>query len=116
MSDLLISPLVAQQLPDFVRGEYSTFVTFIEKYYEWMQQSGNLIDASGSIRYAQDIDLATDDYIALIQKEFLPFFPQESALDKRKFLKLVNQFYSSKGTPDSVKFLFQALYNEKIDI
>ena len=116
MSDLLISPLVAQQLPDFVRGEYSTFVTFIEKYYEWMQQSGNMVDASGSIRYAQDIDLATDAYVALIQKEFLPFFPQESALDKRKFLKLVNQFYSSKGTPDSVKFLFQALYNEKIDI
>ena len=116
MSNLLISPLVAQQLPDFVRGEYPVFVTFIEKYYEWMQQSGNLIDESNNIRYAQDIDLATDEYVALIQKEFLPFFPQESALDKRKFLKLVNQFYSSKGTPDSVKFLFQALYNEKIDI
>ena len=34
MSNFLISPIVAQQLPDFVRSEYSIFVTFLEKYYE----------------------------------------------------------------------------------
>lgn len=116
MSEILVSPLVAQQLPEFVRGEYSTFVTFIEKYYEWMQQTGNLIDESGKIKYAQDIDLASDEYVDLIQKEFLPFFPQSIALDKRKFLKLANQFYRAKGTPDSVKFLFRAIFNEEIDI
>lgn len=116
MSNFLISPLVAQQLPEFVRGEYSTFVTFLEKYYEWMEQSGNAIKASSDIRNAQDVDLATDAYIEEIQKEFLPYFPQSITLDKRKFLKLINQFYSSKGTPNSVKFLFRALFNEEIEI
>lgn len=116
MSNFLISPLVEQQLPEFVRGEYSTFVTFLEKYYEWLEQSGNVIKAADDIRNAQDVDLATDYYIQEIQKEFLPYFPQSITLDKRKFLKLIKQFYSAKGTPNSVKFLFRALYNEEIDI
>ena len=108
MSNFLISPLVAQQLPDFVRGEYSTFVTFLEKYYEWMEQSGNVIKAADQIKDAHDVDLATDYYIEEIQKEFLPYFPQSVTLDKRKFLKLISQFYSAKGTPNSLKFLFRA--------
>lgn len=116
MSNFLISPLVSQQLPEFVRGEYSTFVTFLEKYYEWLEQSGNVIKASEQIKDAQDLDLASDFYIEEIQKEFLPYFPQSVTLDKRKFLKLINQFYSSKGTPNSLKFLFRALYNEEIEI
>ena len=116
MSNLLISPLVTQQLPEFIRGEYPTFVTFIEKYYEWMEQSGNAIKASDEVQYAQNIDLATDYYIEQIKQEFLPYFPESIALDKRKFLKLVNNFYSSKGTPNSLKFLFRALYNEEIEI
>jgi hypothetical protein len=116
MSNLLISPLVTQQLPEFIRGEYPTFVTFIEKYYEWMEQNGNAVKASEELQYAQNVDLATDYYIEQIKQEFLPYFPESIALDKRKFLKLVNNFYSSKGTPNSLKFLFRALYNEEIEI
>lgn len=116
MSNLLISPLVTQQLPEFIRGEYPTFVTFIEKYYEWMEQSGNAVKASEEVQYAQNVDLATDYYIEQIKQEFLPYFPESIALDKRKFLKLINNFYSSKGTPNSLKFLFRALYNEEIEI
>ena len=116
MSNYLISPLVSHQLPEYVRSEYPVFVTFLEKYYEWMESSGNAIKASQQISEAQDVDLASDYYLNLIRKEFLPYFPESITLDKRKFLKLINQFYSAKGTPNSVKFLFRALYNEEIQI
>lgn len=116
MSNFLISSQVAQQLPEFVRSEYSTFVTFLEKYYEWLESSGNVIKASEQIGQSFDVDLATDAYVDLIRDEFLPYFPKSITLDKRKFVKLVSQFYQSKGTPDSVKFLFRALYNEEIEI
>jgi len=116
MNEFLVSPLVEQQLPSFVRDEYPTFIKFIEKYYEWMEQSGNVIDTSNAIRNAQDIDLSNDFYIELIKREFLPFFPESVQLDSRKFLKNVNQFYAAKGTPESIKFLFRALFNEDIDI
>ena len=116
MSNLLISPLVSQQLPEFIRGEYPKFVTFIEKYYEWMEQSGNVISATDEFSSGLDIDTASDYYINRIQTEFLSFFPKDIQLDKRKFAKIINQFYSAKGTPNSVKFLFRAMFNEEIDI
>lgn len=116
MSNFLISPLVAQQLPEYVRSEYGVFVTFLQKYYEWMEQSGNAIKASDEIRYSNDLDLGSDYYINLIKTDFLPYFPETSSLDKRKLLKLVNEFYRAKGTPNSLKFLFRALYDEEIEI
>lgn len=116
MNNFLISSLVGQQLPDFVRSEYSTFITFLEKYYEWLEISGNVIKASEQIKDSFDVDLATDSYVELIRDEFLPYFPKSMTLDKRKFVKLISQFYRSKGTPDSLKFLFRALYNEEIEI
>lgn len=116
MNQYLVSPLVEQQLPSFVRDEYSNFTLFLQKYYEWMEQSQNAIYAANSLRNSQDVDLADEYYIELIREEFLPYFPAETLLDKRKFLKLVNQFYKAKGTPPAVQFLFRALFNEEITI
>lgn len=116
MNQFLVSPLVEQQLPSFVRDEYSTFTLFLKKYYEWMEQSGNVLYAANSLRDAQDVDYADDYYIELIRQEFLPYFPTEIQLDKRKFIKLVNQFYKAKGTPLAVQFLFRAIFNEDITI
>ena len=116
MNEMLISPLVNQQLPGFVRDDYPLFVKFIEKYYEWMELSGNPVYESGKFKYVNDVDNAESFYIEQIKKEFLPYFPQISVLDTAKFIKFVNRFYVSKGTPDSVKFLFRALFNEDIEI
>ena len=116
MNEILTSSIVAQQLPDFVRGDYPQFVAFLQKYYEWMELTGNASHESQQLSVIQDVDLAPDYYIDQIRKEFLPYFPEVSTLDSRKFIKLVNQFYSAKGTPDSVKFLFKAIFNEEIEI
>jgi hypothetical protein len=116
MKNYLISPLVSRQLPDFVRSEYGVFVTFLEKYYEWMEQSGQLTKSTQELASSFDLDDASDFYVDQIKKEFLPYFPESITLDKRKFLKLINQFYSAKGTPNSVKFLFRALFGEEIEI
>lgn len=116
MNKFLVSPLVPEQVPDFVREDYNIFVVFLQKYYEWLETNDQVINVTDELRNAQDVDLAEDYYVNLIKKEFLPDFPESFALDKRKFIKLVNNFYSSKGSPDSLKFLFRALYNEEIEI
>lgn len=116
MSKFLVSPLIPQQVPDFIREDHATFVTFLQKYYEWLQTNGQVIKVTEQLQDSQDVDLATDFYINLIKREFLPDFPETLALDKRKFIKLINNFYSAKGTPDSVKFLFRALFDEEIEV
>jgi hypothetical protein len=116
MSDISISSIVRNQLPDFIRGEYPLFITFLEKYYEWTEQTVNVLGQAGKLSDANDIDLASDFYLEQLKNELLPFFPVDTALDKRKFLKFATEYYKSKGTVDSIKFLFRALFNENIDI
>lgn len=116
MTDILISSLVENQLPEFIREENTTFVTFLKKYYEWLEKEGNAIQQSKAVSEANDVDLADDVFVEKIKQELLPFFPKDLLLDKAKFIKLSNEYYKSKGTPQAVKFLFRILYNEEISI
>ena len=116
MENVRTSNLVSSQLPDFVRSDYPKFVTFLEKYYEWLETTDSVSYEIDALRNANDIDSSDDYYIEQLKKDLAPYFPQDIVTDKRLFLKLVTQFYRSSGTQESVKFLFRALYNENIDI
>jgi len=116
MTDILVSSIVKNQVPDFIRGENPKFILFLEKYYEWLEQSNNAIGQTKNLDDSKDLDLVNEFYLNEIIKEFLPNFPQEILLDKSKFLKHIGEYYRAKGTPESVKFLFRILYNEEIDI
>jgi hypothetical protein len=116
MTQSLTSVFVKEQVPGFIRDEYSTFITFLEKYYEWMESQGNALFEIDTISNSKDVDLTTDFYLDQIKQELAPYFPEDILLQKSKFIKFLNQFYAAKGTPNSVKFLFKILYNENIDI
>ncbi len=116
MQEILTSKLVKQQLPGFVRDEYPKFITFLEKYYEWLERNNNVSYELDALRNSIDVDTADSFYIEQLRKDLSPYFPTDVAGDKNLFLKLISNFYKSNGTPDSVKFLFRALYNENIDI
>ena len=116
MSQLVTSSLVSSQLPDFVRSDNPKFVLFLEKYYEWLEKSNNVIFETNTLYESKDLDIADEYYLNEIVKEILPYFPKEILLDKSKFIKHVGEFYRSKGTPESLKFLFRILYNEEIEV
>ena len=116
MTNVKTSTVVGTQLPDFVRNDYPIFVTFLEKYYEWLEAQGNVSSGIKELQLSKDIDEADEYYLDKLKNDLLPYFPQEVVSDKRLFLKLVTQFYKSSGTQDSIKFLFRALFNENIDI
>jgi hypothetical protein len=116
MSQLVTSSLVSSQLPDFVRSDNPKFVLFLEKYYEWLEKSNNVIFETNTLYDSKDLDIADEYYLNEIVKEILPYFPKEILLDKSKFIKHVGEFYRSKGTPESLKFLFRILYNEEIEV
>lgn len=112
----MIKNLVSNQLPDFIRNENPKFVLFLEKYYEWMSNSNNAIGQTEELYNSKDLDLISSTYLEEVVKEVLPYFPKEILLDKTKFLKHAGQYYRSKGSLDSLKFLFRLLYNEDIEI
>lgn len=109
------SLLVASQLPEFVRDnpDYANFVLFLQAYYEWMEQQGGVVYGSQNLLNYDDIDSTMDEFIQYYVNDFIPLVPEGSKTDTRTLVKVAKQLYQSKGTPDSFKFLFRALYNSE---
>jgi hypothetical protein len=108
--------LIRQQLPEFIRSDYDTFVTFIEAYYAWMDQTGNAMDLAKNMPSYIDLDTTLTDFVAYFMKQFLPLFPPDRLTNPTFFIQHAKEFYRAKGTAKSVKLLFRLLYNQDIDL
>lgn len=114
ISNNKISNLVATQLPFFVRNDHQNFVAFLEAYYEFLEQETGAGNISRSLLDQSDIDLS-DLFVQKFYDNFLPFIPKDTAVDKTLILKNVKDFYRSKGTEKSIRFLMRVLFDEEVD-
>jgi len=107
------SSLVESQLPLFVREDHPIFVEFLEAYYEWMEQTGNLLYKSKNTQNFLDLDKTLDEYIEFFRKEYAVNFPSILApgVDKRIVLKNLKDFYLARGSEKSYQLLFRLLFN-----
>lgn len=108
-----ISQLIESQLPEYIRSDssYSKFIIFVQSYYRWMEEN-----SKNKIQDYLDIDYTLDEFVPNFLKHFTPHFPDNTAADSRKLLKLAKELYKAKATPNSFVFLFRALYNTHVDI
>lgn len=111
-----ISTLVEDQLPDFIREEGPLFVEFIKAYYKWLEQNGKTHSELRNLNSYQDLDTTTDLFFEHIREEIGRAVPKNSQVDQTLFLKKIRDVYRTKGSEDSFKILFRALYNEEIDV
>lgn len=112
-----VSPFIESQVPEFLRAGSPQFTAFLKAYYEWMEQGQNAVvtDAKQLLSY-KDIDTTTDQFIQYFINDFLPYFPNDVALDERKLIKVARDFYKKKGSVESIQFLFRVLYNKEADV
>ena len=118
MIDQRTSLLIPSQLPEFVRDnpDYEKFVTFLQAYYEWMEQEGGVTDGSKNLLNYSDIDRTTNEFLEYFTNDFLPYFPKDALVDKKLATKVAKELYQNKGTPASYQFLFRVLYNSDFDL
>ena len=115
-----ISTLVNSQVPFFVRNDHPTFVSFLEAYYEYLEQSNTVISQGKTTERAKnflnyiDVDKTLDEFSEKLYNRFLTV-PLNTVADKDLILKHVKDFYRSKGTEKSYRFLMRALYGEEIE-
>ena len=50
---------IPSQLPEWIRDDpnYANFVSFLQAYYQWMEQNGNVLDFTKNIPNYQDIEI-----------------------------------------------------------
>ena len=93
-------------VPEFILSDYPQFVTFIQKYYEFLENSNTPYLVPFKQSDFNDIDTTSDYFIPFFYSQFLPDFPKQLALDNQtgtplditKVIKNIKKFYESKGT------------------
>lgn len=63
-----------------------------------------------------DIDATRDDYLQYLKKEYAIDVPDYIATDKRLLYKYIKDYYQTKGSDDSFRFLFRIFFDEEIEI
>lgn len=125
-----ISHLINSQVPFYVRNDHQTFVLFLSAYYEYLQQNnvtlnqGRVVERAQNILNYIDVDTTLADFSNKFYANFLKLLPQDMRADKEVIIKNVKDFYRSKGSEKSLKFLLRLLsdgneaniYYPKLDI
>lgn len=118
-----ISTIVSNQLPEFVRADHPTFVSFLEAYYEYLEQSNNTLSYGKTVERAKNLrnyfDIDKIDQTGLTEfsnklyNQFLTFIPQDAKADRSKLLKNIKDFYLGGGTQRSYDFIYRILFGEE---
>jgi hypothetical protein len=105
-----LSRIVANQLPEFIREDYPTFVAFLEAYYEYLEQNdANLYDL-------KDIDKTLDSFIKYFRNELAPSAFETANTDQRFLLANIKDAHLAKGSESSFKLLFRLLFNKNVSV
>lgn len=111
-----LSTLVGSQLPEFIQAEYSTFIAFLEAYYEFLEQDQGPQEVIQNTRLYADVDTSVDAFIKYFLNQYCNKLPLNALYDQKALIKNIKALYDGKGSEKSYKLLFQILYNKKIDI
>ena len=112
-----LAPLIASQLPSYAYEKYPTFVSFITTYFEWLDEENNYSYFLNEFKANMDIDQSNDNFVEQFLQEFVEGIPTfDLKIPKNELVKLIREFYISKGTEESFKFIFRVLYNNDVVI
>jgi hypothetical protein len=111
-----LSHLIANQLPDFVRVEYPVFITFLEKYYEFLDEENQVNNFLLNYEKNFDINRTLDTFLPKFKNQYAQNFPLTAQIDDRRLIKFIKQFYEAKGSEKAIELLFRILYNERTEV
>ena len=115
ISNNKISHTISSQVPFFVRNDHPNFVTFLEKYYEYLEQDDKVVNRIKNVQTYQNVDLTESQYSELLYNTFLKYIPKNILADKALILKHIKDFYRAKGTEKATRFLMRVMFNAEID-
>ena len=76
----------------------------------------NVVRKTGKLSDYRNIEYSVDKYVDYLKDELYPSIPTNIYGDKRLVALKFKDFFESKGTEESYRFLFKLLYNEEISL
>jgi hypothetical protein len=110
-----ISKLVSGHVPEFIRSDYTTFVSFIEAYYRFLEQDQGALEVVQNAREYGDINSTLDSFVNYFIANYAQDISYNVLLNKRLLVKRIKDLYEAKGSELSFKLLFKILYDTVVD-
>lgn len=119
--DQKTSILVNRQVPEFVREEFPLFITFLEAYYEFLEnkqgtKNNDLLNQSKKLKSITDVDVSIEEFEEQFFNTYASLIPLTSTVDKSFLLKNILPLYKAKGSEKSFKLLFRFLFDQEIEV
>ena len=108
---MLTRDIVSKQIPEFVREEYPAFVEFIKAYYEYL----STVEVD-TLEHLVDIDNTIDDFVKYFKAQLDVNGVDYPFISPRLFLRHSKDLFSSKGSQQSIEFLFRILYGKGSEV
>ena len=105
----LKTPIVIQQLPEFIVSEFPLFVDFLQAYYEFQSQY------SYNIAETRESGTTDNAFVEFLKQEYANKFP-DALIDDRDLISAIHEIYKTKGTFESVELLFRLFFNESVEV
>ena len=110
------TPRAGNLFPETIQESASLLISFIEKYYEYLNSQGLPSFELENLTSEKDIDLVSDKYLTEIQSLIARNVPESTVLDKVSLYRIILQYYRTRGSEDSVYAFFKLFFNEFIRI
>jgi hypothetical protein len=116
--DKKTSILVSGQLPEFVRDEYPLFASFLEAYYEFLENKqgtnkNDLLTEAKNLKNLYDVDKSIDDFEEYFFNTYASLIPVDIQGNKELLIKNILPLYQAKGSESSFKLLFRFLFGQE---
>jgi hypothetical protein len=111
-----VYPKINDNVPNFIKEEYPNLHHLLLEYFKWLETDENFIQLLVDFRENIEVNNQVNPYIDIIKNELGWFYNVQLQVDDRTLIKLLRDFYSSRGTEKSFKILFKLLFNEEVEI
>ncbi len=107
---------VEELIPGQLRGSSERFITLIKDYYEHLNTTGLPTYETNRIIDEHDIDKVSTKYLDGIQGEIAKNIPDSNVMDRVSLYKKIIQYYTLKGSEESITTFFRLFFDEIIEV
>lgn len=118
----IVEPAKAlSSLPHHFEEEAGELVKLLEAYYRFLNKkyttSGGPSYEISNIVNNHDIDMTSDDrYLDAIEKLVGAYIPPSRAIDRVRLYKIIANYYTERGSEDSIYSFFRLFFNEIVSL
>jgi hypothetical protein len=107
---------VEELIPEQLRASSENFVSLIKDYYEHLNTVGLPTYETNRIIDEHDIDKVSEKYLDGIQGEIAKNIPDSAVMDRVSLYKKIVQYYTLKGSEESITTFFRLFFDEIIQV